>query len=272
MLSISSTGLAEEGFSQVRPERPQLAAVWDSTFLILENQPDEYFLGSASLVQDTQANGERLLYFLTAFHVLKGSCQLGLACNKTMLFQNPKVELNGESLARLEKSNDGKFKSITLVKADPLHDLALLRVRTSVGAPTRPISVVSSCSNLKGTQAFSFGFPSVGDRTNATAKPILQSAMNLKRWSYGTVVGFLTQDKTGSFYALGDMPPRIANFMALTNDDLEGNSGGPITNGNGQLIGVVKATTATENSGYAYDPDFNMIASRCEILKQFLAK
>jgi S1-C subfamily serine protease len=131
----------------------------------------------------------------------------------------------------------GKQHTARLVAAAPCSDLAMLQIENSDGLESLPLGSQSSLN--EGDSVVALGFPgnsAVGSPTLQATKGIV-SAVNTR----------YNQDPSDHLY------PNLVQTDAAIN---HGNSGGPLLDSNGKLVGVnTLASDAAENQGYAIGVD-----------------
>ncbi|MBL8121353.1 MarP family serine protease [Candidatus Saccharibacteria bacterium] len=124
--------------------------------------------------------------------------------------------------------DERKTYNTSVVLFDPSNDMAVLRA-TDLAAPSLPLNTAEA---EPGSSAYALGFPGGGEYTVSPAV-VLESFNALGQDIYGKY------RTTRSVYSLQTTVVR-------------GNSGGPVVNDDGQVIGVVFATSTTYNNiGYA---------------------
>jgi S1-C subfamily serine protease len=108
---------------------------------------------------------------------------------------------------------DGQVLAAKLIRGDPANDVAVLKVEAS----TQPLSVVSNNNLARGEDVFTLGYPLV----------VIQG-----------------QDQKATFGRVNSLSG-IADDIRFVQIDVPiqpGNSGGPLINSNGEVVGVVTAT------------------------------
>jgi serine protease Do len=109
---------------------------------------------------------------------------------------------------------------LELVVADKANDLAMMRVR-GAGSPLKPLSVVTARTARLGEDVYSVGFPLTG---------LLSDGHKV---ATGVVSGLAGLDND----------PR---FLQLTVPTQPGNSGGPIFNSKGEVVGILASTLSVD--------------------------
>jgi S1-C subfamily serine protease len=133
----------------------------------------------------------------------------------------------GETDTTVTPSGSGASLDATPVHYDPSNDLALLRVNDLSGAPLSFAPEVRS-----GTAGAVLGYPENGPFTIAPARA-------------GVTGPVVTQDSYGR-------GPITRQLTALRGEVRSGNSGGPLVDGSGRVMGTVfAATTQGRPGGYA---------------------
>lgn len=130
---------------------------------------------------------------------------------------------------------DGRSFSGTVVRTDPTHDLAVVKI-AATGLPT--VTIGSSASVVVGQLAIAIGDP-LGEFANSV--------------SAGIVSGLARQITTGNGLAASEQLDGLIQTDTSVN---AGNSGGPLLNSAGQVIGIVTATAANaQGLGFAIPID-----------------
>lgn len=126
-------------------------------------------------------------------------------------------------------SPDGKEYKADVVQFVPEHDLAVLNAPS---LELSPLTIATNTTNLQGpdTEAAFIGYPLSGPLSIGPATV------------QGSAYTSLGSDK-------GD-PVQVTQFAG---DVKQGNSGGPLVNMDGQVIGVVFGKAVNESAGYAID-------------------
>jgi S1-C subfamily serine protease len=137
----------------------------------------------------------------------------------------------GETDTTVTPAGSGTSLDATPVHYDPANDLALLRVNGLSGNPLSFAPVVRS-----GTAGAVLGYPENGPFTIAAAR-------------IGATGPVITQDSYGR-------GPITRELTALRGDVRSGNSGGPVVDASGKVMGTVfAATTQGKPGGYAVPND-----------------
>jgi S1-C subfamily serine protease len=137
----------------------------------------------------------------------------------------------GESDTTVTPAGSSSSLDATAVHYDPENDLALLRVNGLDGAPLSLAPNVQS-----GTAGAVLGYPENGPFTIAPAR-------------VGATGPVVTQDSYGQ-------GPVTRELTALRGEVLSGNSGGPLVDGAGKVMGTIfAATTQGKPGGYAVPND-----------------
>jgi S1-C subfamily serine protease len=137
----------------------------------------------------------------------------------------------GETDTTVTPRDSGVELGVTAVHYDPDNDLAILRVDDLSGRPLTFASEVRS-----GTPGAVLGYPEDGPFTIAPAR-------------VGETGGVVTQDSYGN----GPITRQLTTFRGEVRS---GNSGGPLVDGDGKVMGTVfAATTSGKPGGYAVPND-----------------
>ncbi len=178
---------------------------------------------------EVQAAGDSVV------RVLGTACGLGVEgsgwiAGPDLVVTNAHV-VAGESDTTVTPNDSSTSLDATPVHYDPTNDLSLLHVS---GLGGRPLSLSSDVRS--GTAGAVLGYPENGPFTIAPAR-------------IGVTGPVVTQDSYGS-------GPITRELTALRGEVRSGNSGGPIVDGNGRVMGTVfAATTRGKPGGYAVPND-----------------
>ena len=138
-----------------------------------------------------------------------------------VLTNNHVVEHNDnlEAILSYQYNLDGYEEyvhSIEIIKQDKIKDLALIKINNPRTA-LRPINI-------------SRKVPAIGSRVHAIGHP------DLEVWSYTT--GYISQIREEYEWSYEDEFEHIANVYQTQTPVAEGNSGGPLLNDHGNLVGI----------------------------------
>jgi S1-C subfamily serine protease len=222
-----------EGFHSDRMP-PGVRTVWPSVFAFVCEGPASIYIATAFLVRRTARGGIADNYFITAGHAIE-DCKLPRRYLVEDL-QQQRFESDGITLA----ASPQRLSGIEVVARDDAYDMALIKVATPAAVKLAiPIKVDGKCDAALRQEIYAVGFPGVGKRRS------LRLGREVKRWSKGEYVGLGRADQNGV----------MATYIASTVDSLPGNSGGPVVDAAGVLIGVVVKGASNAENGFRYDVD-----------------
>lgn len=262
---------AKEGFNlKAEALMVPISKAWDSTFIVLGDKGNSYKVGTAFLVKKELHDNSTTLYFLTSEHFLRPFCAKKGLCKKTFLAQNADLLRDGKT-TRLRSLQGLVFDQIELVQKSRNPDLALLKV--SLSSQQRkfpdPIVISNSCFLQKGEPLYSIGFPDISVRNFPSLVAIENQESIRKRWSTGVFVRFNKSDFNDN--------SKTQRWAGTTVDALGGNSGGPLLNKYGEVVGVMKNSASTPENKLRYmgneNPEelsWQSNAVRCEYLAKFV--
>jgi S1-C subfamily serine protease len=192
-------------------------------------------------IKETEKSGQDFSSFLDATVFVKTSNSTGSGFlikfeNQFFIVTNEHVVSNGDGGVSdtqiVYKSGSGQeiVSSSSILATSPLYDLAILKPdKVPTNAPT--ITLGDSAAPRIGTEVSVFGFP-FGDRLRTQKYPMV--TMNLSR------VSSLRYDDF-----------RELLLIQLSSDLNPGNSGGPVVNQNGELIGILNSGIASVGISFA---------------------
>ena len=222
-----------EGFHTDRMP-PGVRVVWPSVFAFVCEGPASIYIATAFLVRRTARGGLADNYFITAGHAIE-DCKLPRRYLVEDL-QRQRFESDGITLAQPPQRLGG----IEVIARDDAYDMALVKVAAPAGLKIgSPIKVDGKCDAALRQEIYAVGFPGVGKRRS------LRLGREVKRWSKGDYVGLGRADERGV----------MATYIASTVDSLPGNSGGPVVDAAGVLVGVVVKGASNAENGFRYDVD-----------------
>ena len=135
--------------------------------------------------------------------------------NSHVISNNPNLKVLLNYNYPLEKYEDYSHEVI-IIKQDQSKDLALIKIKNP--------------KTLLHTIKVSKKIPNIGDKVHAIGHP--QSAI----WTY--TVGYISQIREDFEWTYEDEVERVANVYQTQTPIHEGNSGGPLLNSYGNLIGI----------------------------------
>jgi S1-C subfamily serine protease len=225
--------MAAEGFFTDKPP-PAVRAAWPSVYAFVCEGRGHAYTASAFLVGQSSRDGQTDYYFITAGHAIEDCRQPRRYLAEDINAQ--RFESDGITLAAPRQRLD----KVEPVYVDDAYDLAVVKApanaKTRIGAPLR---VTGNCNRALREEIYAIGFPGVGKRRS------LRLSREMKRWSKGEYIGLGKAEFRGS----------LATYIAASVDSLPGNSGGPVVDERGELVGVVVKGAASPENGFRYDVD-----------------
>ncbi len=232
LCALAAQARAEEGF-HVDDRPAAVRAIWPSVYAFVCEGRRGTYIASAFFVGTA---GDRADYiFVTAGHAIQ-DCK----SRRRYLVENinqPEFESDGITVARPPQ----RLHHVQLVQIDDAYDLAVVRARASarrlrIGSP---LKVGNTCDKDLHREIYAVGFPGVGKRRS------LHLHRDEKRWSKGEFVGLGRAEFRGV----------MSTYIATSVDSLPGNSGGPVVDESGALVGVVAQGVAGADNNFRYDVD-----------------
>ena len=119
-----------------------------------------------------------------------------------------------------------RLEPVERVYLDDTYDVAVVKVEAAASLRIgEPLAVDDKCDRALHREIYAVGFPGVGKRRSLGLK------REEKRWSKGDYVGLGRAEFRGT----------TSIYIASTVDSLPGNSGGPVVDGEGALVGRPRA-------------------------------
>lgn len=253
---------AEEGFNGSKHTLPvAVQAAWESTFWVTVLPGHKGGTGSAVLVAAKVMNSDKLaLYMLSADHVVTSKCgpQLGV-CENIVLSSSQSFDSDANDV--IEDSPRRTVTGAEVVDRLETEDISLLKIvvdNNEVWA-LRPVSVAEQCDLKSGQPIFLIGFPNTPMRNASDVKAIDDRKLIKRRWSKGVILD--------PVYSQG-------NWMGITADALQGSSGGPAFNTDGDLIGILHRVPGNRYVGNESEDqarrNWQSLLVHCDSVRTFL--
>jgi S1-C subfamily serine protease len=223
---------AEGFFTDGAP--PAVRAVWSSVYAFVCESRTSSYTATAFLLKKQIRGQHADYYFMTAGHAIDDCKQPRRYLTENINQQ--RFESDGITLALPPP----RLEPVERVYLDDTYDVAIAKVEAAASLRIgEPLTVGDKCDRALHREIYAVGFPGVGKR------PSLGLKREEKRWSKGDYVGLGRAEfrRTTSIY------------IASTVDSLPGNSGGPVVDGEGALIGVLVQGVAGPDNGFRYDVD-----------------
>lgn len=210
---------------------------------ILNNGSDgnvaEFVEGSIAEVVDKVSNSVVSIVTTTKSNNYFGQSTSGSAAGTGVIVSENgyiltnKHVINGASKITVVLDDGTAYDDVEIVEVDPLNDIAFLKIKDVSGLSAAKLGDSKTIS--VGQQVIAIG-NALGEYQNSVTSGVIS----------GTGRTLTASDSTGSSYeTLSDM---IQTDAAINS----GNSGGPLVNAAGEVIGINTATSSTaENMGFA---------------------
>jgi S1-C subfamily serine protease len=225
--------LAAEGFFTDN-QPAAVRAIWPSVYAFVCEGPAGAYTATAFLIKRTPRGQRADFLFVTAGHAIE-DCKYP----RRYLTENTnqqQFESDGITLARPPQ----RLTGVEPVYVDNAYDLAVVKVEAAATLRIgNPIPVDGQCDRSLHREVYAVGFPGVTKRRS------LRLSRDVKRWSKGEYVGLGRADFRGV----------LSTYIASTVDTLPGNSGAPVVDENGVLVGVAVKAAANEENNFRYDVD-----------------
>lgn len=178
--------------------------------------------------------GEDPTYLITNHHVIEPFLENG--AGELVQAETTTGTLTGRSKIRVYYSST-EFEEAYTVAYDSSKDLAVLKL----GAPTskrKPLTLCSPSDSMVGSEVYAVGYPGLAENVFADATTTWgPSDVSV---TSGSVSRLLTTSGTGQMLLQIDCVIR------------PGNSGGPVVNSDGQVVGVAVSSVSNEEAGEVY--------------------
>lgn len=219
---------------------------------------------------------EYKLYLLTNMHVVQDNCGNAKFCTGSKVVHDVGLEYktldaitnpNAVSLNLVRWTSYGYnpfwIKDPVVEKISSDSDLAVISVRaTKTQAESmKPIRFHGNCKDVRiGDDVYVIGFPSTPKR-RIMSVPISNQNMIVKRWSKGRITG-------EEFFHVAGAVDDV--YMTSSADTIGGNSGSPVLDMNGLVIGVHAAGSAGSFGNSSYAGESHSKSVRCEKVRAFV--
>lgn len=164
--------------------------------------------------------GEHPSYLVTNYHVVANYVDAGLGAWEEAEIEG--VVLRGRSKLKVYYDS-GDYEEAYLEDYDENKDLALLRLGSAT-SKREPLSLCSPTDDMVGTEVYAIGYPGLAE-----------AAFENTSGSWGMSDATLTKGIISRLVTDGDQGRDI---IQIDCDILRGNSGGPLVNENGDVLGV----------------------------------
>lgn len=227
----------KEGF-QIGSPRASFMKAWDATFAMTAGDQIATGLSASVLVFKQQVGSSVYLGFLTSGHSIRELSK--------------KAPTDKWILARNIRSRE-KLEVIEAVPGEILHPIVnsvyelgfFVKKVPAIDADSfQPVMLPNTCMERRGDRVVLFGFPGVFQRDiDQQREKIAAPDLVIKRTSEGVL--------TGETRFSPKQTARFAPLYGTTADAMEGNSGGPALDENGNLIGILVGSFADlSNNAY----------------------
>jgi S1-C subfamily serine protease len=257
---------ASEGFFNSVAGLPSaVSSNWDST-VFLSFSIEDIVVGTGFVVNRIEKEGSTEIYIATANHVPEDKCSVGKSCPNMKVFESPPENI--DSMMDGASGSIIKYRNAVLVKASSDPDLAVFKIEVERGQSPylKPLKLSESCGIAPKEMTYIIGFPFTEERL-VVHRPIVDSGSVMRRWSKGTFEGLVPNGQRGA----------STGSILITDDVLESNSGGPLFNSKGEVIGLLESGYFSSDGNFEYTLHrfsngirAHAAAVSCEKLKEFI--
>lgn len=253
---------AKEGLDYKAPQGKNLKA-WNHTFMYTLTKKNAYnftldSMGTVSVLFKKEIEDGAYIGLITAKHVVVDKDNLG-----GRIFRNMKYNTVINLAEEIEELTDFKFmKTYTSLQYDL--GLLVIKVSTAEAKKMTPLKLTEKCNYGEGSPLSIIGFPAVMYRHRSDqVVPIALPSIITKRISEGRYVEDYITNENGL-------------MVATTADAMPGNSGGPVIDAQGNLMGIQAAVKYAGLKYHGLESRKHLIGHswivECKRVKEFAQK